>query len=340
MEVKGTVRRSHGGWFVILASLTLVALIAAGIKLLPRLSAAKPQSGAATPLAPVPSAEIRLTGTIRAQTVVSVAPPLEGTVGAFFVDVGQEVFEGQLLARLSNQGLETGEETAQRTIDGAQARIDTLESQIVAARLEASRARADATRARNEYDRVDKVYRRQQMLFAEGATPRLTYEKSNHDFDLARTERETLEKVAASAEARAEGLVRTLDLEKRTLTEKSADLESAKSKAAAAEVLSPVQGLVVGRNGQVGQPVAPDRGDFFQIATQLSQLEVVLDPDPISMARIKAGQPALVSLPEQGGEGMVGAVKSVDGPQVIVTFSNPNPAVKPGMVAQVRVKVS
>ena len=132
--------------------------------------------------------------------------------------------------------------------------------------------------------------------------------------------------------------MRTLDIEKRTLAEKNADLESAKSKAAAAEVLSPVQGLVVGRNGEVGQPVAPDRGDFFQIATQLSQLEVMLDPDPISIARIKAGQPAFVSLPEQGGEGMVGAVKSIEGAQVIVTFTNPNPAVKPGMMAQVRIK--
>ena len=180
MEVKGTVRRSRGRWFVVLASVTLLALVVAGIKLLPRLAAAKAQPVAvAPPRVPVQTAEILLTGKIRAQTVINVAPPLEGTVGAFFVDVGQEVFEGQLLARLSNQALETGEETAQRTIDSAQARIDKLESQIVAARLEASRARADATRARSEYDRVDKIYRRQQMLFAEGATPRLTYEKSN-----------------------------------------------------------------------------------------------------------------------------------------------------------------
>jgi len=47
-----------------------------------------------------------------------------------------------------------------------------------------------------------------------------------------------------------------------------------------------------------------------------------------------------VSLPDQGAGGMIGAVKSIEGAQVIVAFSNPNPAVKPGMTAQVRIKVS
>jgi hypothetical protein len=36
---------------------------------------------------------------------------------------------------------------------------------------------------------------------------------------------------------------------------------------------------------------------------------------------------------------MLGAVKAIQGEQVIVAFTNPNPAVKPGMTAQVRIKV-
>ena len=43
-----------------------------------------------------------------AGVTINVAAPIEGTVGAFFADVGQEVFEGQLLARITNGGLETG----------------------------------------------------------------------------------------------------------------------------------------------------------------------------------------------------------------------------------------
>jgi hypothetical protein len=52
------------------------------------------------------------------------------------------------------------------------------------------------------------------------------------------------------------------------------------------------------------------------------------------------GQAALVSLPEQGSDGMLGAVKAIQGAQVIVGFTSPSPAVKPGMLAQVRIKIS
>jgi HlyD family secretion protein len=329
-----------GKWFTIAASVTLVALIAAGVALLRSVSASKLKPAPAATQTPLPSFEVQLSGKIRARNIVNVAPPVEGVVGAFFVDVGQEVFEGQLLARLSNEGLDTGQEMAQRTLDNAQSRVETMESDVVSARLEASRARADATRARAEYERVDKLHRRQQMLLAEGATPRLTYEKIDRDFDLAQSEYSNLERVAAAAESRVGDLVKSLDTEKRAVADKSAELESAKAKVGAAEVLSPAQGIVVARNGEVGQPVEPDKADFFRIATELSQLEVVLDADPGSMRRIQLGQAALVSLPDQGADGMIGTVKSIDGGQVIVAFSNPNPAVKPGMTAQVRIKVS
>jgi HlyD family secretion protein len=301
-------------------------------------SASKLKPAPAAPIAP-PSPEVRLSGKIRARNVIDVAPPVEGVVGAFFVDVGQEVFEGQLLARISNEGLDTGQQIAQRTLDSAQSRLETIESDLVSARLEASRSRADATRASAEFERLDKIYRRQQMLLAEGATPRLTYEKANRDFDLAQTEFRNLERVAGAAESHIAGLVKSLDAVKREVADKSADLEKTKAGVGAAEVLSPVQGIVIARNGEVGQAVALDKPDFFRIATELSQLEVVLDPDPHSMSRIQPGQAALVSLPDQAAEGMLGTVKSIEGAQVIVAFANPNPAVKPGMTAQVRIKV-
>ncbi len=327
-----------GKWFPIAASLTLVAVIAGGVAMLRSVSASKLK-----PVPPVtqspPSPEVHLSGKIRARNVINVAPPVEGVVGAFFVDVGQDVFEGQLLARISNEGLDTGQQMAQQTLDNAQSRLETIESEIVSGRLEASRARADATRSRAEYERLDKLYRRQQMLLAEGATPRLSYEKANRDFDLAQSEYGDLERVAGAAESRVADLVKSLDTVKRELTSKDAELETAKSRVGAAEVLSPVQGIVIARNGEVGQPVALDKPDFFRIATDLSQMEVVLDPDPRSLGRIQPGQAALVSLPDQATDGMIGTVKSIDGAQIVVAFSNPNPAVKPGMTAQVRIKL-
>src|SRR5258708_2108092 len=228
----------RGKWVIVSASLALLALAAIAVAVLPRASAKKIKAAETAPQAP-PSSDIHLAGNISAQHVIGVAPRIECTIGAFFVEPGQEVFEGQLLARLANEGLESGQQAAKRDVEVTKSRVNEIESEIISARLEASRARADASRARGEYDRLDRAYRRQQMLFKEGATPRIAYEKSSREFEQAQIEFGTVEKVAANAEARVADLIKNLDAEKRTLAEKTDALETVTVKVGATELLSP-----------------------------------------------------------------------------------------------------
>jgi HlyD family secretion protein len=328
--------RFRGKWIALSGAATVVAL--AGVAVWMRAPAKKTQ---AAPVAAPASAvrEANLTGKIRPQQVVSVTAPVEGVIGAFFVEAGQEVFEGQLLARLGSQSLDEAQQGARREMEAAQSHVNTLESEIIAARLEASRAQADASRARSEYERLDKIYQRQKMLFAEGATPKLAFDKAEREFQTAQGELNNYQQVASDAEERVKEILKRLDAERKTLQEKSGELDSAKAQSGATEVVSPVQGLVVTRNGEVGQTIAPDKGDFFQNAVHLSELEVVVDGDPAALSEVRAGQPALVILPDQGGEGIPGSVRSVSATQAVVAFSSPNPAIKPGMPAQVRIRL-
>src|SRR5260370_23086975 len=239
---------NRGKWFLLWASIVLLALAGAAFTGLPRIAAKKPRTQTVAQQAQPQLAEVSLSGKIRPQNVLNVAPPVEGIVGALFVDAGQQVFAGQLLARITNGGLEAGQQMAKQIVDNAQVRVNTLESEIIAARLEASRSSADASRARSEYDRLEKTFRRQQMLLAEGATPKLTYDKSSREFDVAQSEYRTQAQVATQAESHLNELIKSLDAEKRALADKTADLETAKTRAGATELVSPAQGMVVGRN--------------------------------------------------------------------------------------------
>ncbi|MGB9604290.1 MAG: biotin/lipoyl-binding protein, partial [Bryobacteraceae bacterium] len=78
--------------------------------------------------------EVTLTGRIRARNIVAVPAPVEGILERFMVQPGQEVFEGQLLARIHNQGLETARQTAQADFERVENRVRALESALVAAR--------------------------------------------------------------------------------------------------------------------------------------------------------------------------------------------------------------
>jgi HlyD family secretion protein len=330
----------RGKWVLISVSVVLLAIAAGALSRWRSGSsqAAPPQVKARE--IPVPAGEVSLSGRIEAQHVTAIGAMVSGSVAEFTADVGQEVYEGEVLARISNQGLETARETANAALEMAQARVEKAGSAIIAARLEATRARADAMRARTEFERAQRTYQRQKMLNAEGATPRLVYEKSEREFETAQKDFQSLDDLARIAENRVEEIIKEQADAKRILDDKMKDLEEAKTNLASAEVHAPADGLVVDRKGEVGKELSPqDQQELFKIAVNPAELQVTLNADSVTLKRVKPGDPALVVMADLGGEGFSGMVKEVQASAVMVSFTSPNPAVKPGMTAQVKLKL-
>lgn len=287
-----------------------------------------------------PASEISLSGTVQAQNVVPVPAPVNGTLEIYYVEEGQEVYEGQLLARIRNTRLETARDAASAELERIQTRVNNLESAIISGRLEASRASADANRARAEFEQLDKLYQRQRMLYSEGATPRLVWERVQREHNTAKAEYEGLQELARQSEARLASVIQDLDNAKAMLSERTGEFEHAQAELQSAEVHSPVDGMVVALRGQAGDAVDPGIPDLLRIATELNSLQVTVMPDVASLPYIHAGQPAVVQLPEAANEALPGQVLEVRDSTVVVVFQSPTPAVKPGLTAQVRLKLT
>jgi multidrug resistance efflux pump len=328
----------RGKWLIIPVLVLLAVLVSFAVSLVRnqggRKAAAVKRTGAPSP-AP---AEVSLPVRIQAQQTVWVKSQITGTVEEFFADVGQEVYEGQVLAKISNQGIESAQESASAALENARARVSAVEAAIVAARLEASRARADAQRSRGEMERTDKIWRRQKMLLGEGATPRQVYEKSEKAALSAKSEFEALDTLARHVEERVEGLNADLENSKKVLDDKSAQLDNTQEQLKAAEVVSPVSGIVVVRKGEAGKAIGEDGNtELFQVAVNTALLEAVLEAHPTALARLTPGQTALLFFADIPGEGLPGTVAEIKGDQARITFTSPNPVIKPGMTAQVRI---
>jgi multidrug resistance efflux pump len=192
---------------------------------------------------------------------------------------------------------------------------------------------------RSEFDRATKVYERQKILIAEGATPRRVFEKAEKDYRALEEESASLSAVAKQAVDRVSTIQRDLDAAKKLLDARNEDLEEASGKVAAGQIVSPADGVVAARRGQEGDEVHPAMEDLMSIATDLSKLEVLVEADPAQASRIKPGQEAAVIVADLPGEALGGVVKSVEGGKVTVEFANPSAAVRPGLTAQVRIKV-
>ena len=172
-----------------------------------------------------------------------------------------------------------------------------------------------------------------------GATPRIVFEKAQTEFTAAQTDFQSQDKAArASHEALQEALDR-LAAAKTAATLKAAQLEESLAAFQAAEARAPVAGIIVGRKGEVGKPAEEAGDQMFRLATDLYALEVKLEPKPDELARIHPGQEALVLLLDLQRAGLQGSVKEVKDGTVTVEFAGATPGIKPGMRADVRLKL-
>jgi hypothetical protein len=135
-------------------------------------------------------------------------------------------------------------------------------------------------------------------------------------------------------------LMKDLESARRTLNDKMEELEGANTNARSAEVRSPVTGTVVSRKGVVGDEIhaGAESSELFGITPDISALEVVLEPQPSVLERLTPDTPTLVILADVP-EPLNASIREAQGSLVFVPFTSPSPLVRPGMTAQVRLKL-
>ena len=287
--------------------------------------------------APIPPpSEVILLGKLRPQHIVTVKADSAGDIDALLVDVGEDVFAGEVLARVGDSGLAERRETSAAAVSAAEDLASKAESKAANARLEASRAEADRQRSRATLDKARAVFERQDMLRRHGATPRLTWEKGQSDLASAQEEYDALEKASRLSGEQLQAALNDLTGAQKAVAERNQELAAARDSMGSGELHSPVDGTVVARNGEVGQPAG---ADLFEIATDLFALEVAVEPEPQVLHRLRPGMPALVSIPDLQNAGFTGEVREIEDRAAIVEFNCTLPGVRPGMPVQVRLKL-
>lgn len=118
-----------------------------------------------------------------------------------------------------------------------------------------------------------------------------------------------------------------------------------------ATIRSPVDGVVVSRNVDVGQTVAASfqTPTLFTIAQDLTKMQINTSVDEADIGKVKVGQPAVFNVdayPEMQFRGVVSQVRiapivtqNVVTYDVVITVDNKDLRLKPGMTANVSIEV-
>jgi multidrug resistance efflux pump len=325
----------RGKWFLISLAALLAGAGGGALSVHWKGRATPPVRKSDAALMPAAS-EVTLAGKLRPQHATIVKPDFDGNIDALLVNVGEDVFTGEVLARIGESGMAERRDAAAAAASAAEESVSRAERSVAGARLESSRADADRARSRAALDKARAVYERQEMLNQHGATPRLTWEKARRDLAAAQQEYDAMDKAAQLSAGQLQSALNALSTAQKSLAERNEELAAARDSMESGEVRSPVDGTVVARNGEVGSPAG---ADLFEIATDMFALEALVEPEPAVLPRLRPGEPALILIPDLQNAGVAGQIREIKDRAVIVEFTSTLAGIRPGMPVQVRLKL-
>lgn len=267
---------------------------------------------------------VEATGTINAVTTVQVGSQVSGTIAKLNADFNSRVHQGEVIA-LIDPALFQG------ALREATADLENATANVAASRASLTKARATLVQTKADFDRAN-------ALIKAGAESRQFLDLANANYQVARGA--VAQAIAGVNQAEAQ------------VRQKEAAVAVAQTNLDYTTIRSPIDGIVVARNVDVGQTVAASlqAPTIFTIAQDLTKMQLYAKTDESDVGRIKVGRHVsfkVDAFPKDEFRGVVSqmrmnatTVQNVVTYDTIIDFVNPGMKLFPGMTAFVTIPVA
>ncbi|MBN9449384.1 MAG: efflux RND transporter periplasmic adaptor subunit [Bosea sp.] len=309
------------------------------------------------------TASVRATGSLTPVTTVVVGSMLSGQVVEILADYNSQVKAGQIVARLNSDQIKTRRDAA--AADLSQAKADLVVKRAQLERAKVARTKADSTvkdleaqrdRTRAQLADAKRTFDRQNELFTRGAGAQQSLDSARTQVEIQTATLASNEAQIASLKAEIGGLDADISLAEgqvqsgeALIAQREAKLKDILIDLERTDIRSPVDGVVVQRQVNLGQTVAASLSapELFQIAQDLHVIDIYANIDEADVGRLKAGQTVSFSVnayPNRSFQGRVEMVRlGAQTIQNVVTYTgvvrvqNRDLALLPGMTANVQI---
>jgi HlyD family secretion protein len=309
------------------------------------------------------TASVRATGTLNPVTTVLVGSQLSGQIVEILADYNSPVKAGQVVARLYSEQIKARRDAARADLEQGRADLAMRRAQIE--RTKATRQRAEAAvrdmlaqrdRATAQLADARRNLERQQELFTRKVGSETALDTARTQADVQKAALASSEAQIASARAELKGLDADIALAEANLKsaeavilQREAKLRDIEIDLERTDIRSPVDGVVVQRQIDLGQTVAASLNapTLFTIAQDLREIDIYANIDEADIGRLKAGQSVSFTVNAYPNRTFTGTVRTVRlGAQTIqnvVTYTavigvdNRDMALLPGMTANLQI---
>ncbi|HUU38555.1 MAG TPA: efflux RND transporter periplasmic adaptor subunit [Candidatus Desulfaltia sp.] len=252
-------------------------------------------------------AVITTSGTVNPITMVEVGSQVSGKIANLYVDYNSMVKQGQILAELD--------------LSTFQNRVNQNQANFMSAQASLEKAKVTLDNLQKQYERALRLFEKDLISYEERDISEANYLGAKTDVQRAES----------------------------SVEQAKSQLESSKLDLSYAIIRSPIDGIVISRNMNVGQTVQASftAPKIFEIANDLSKMQVECDVDEADVGRIQESQKVRFTVDAFPNNSFNGVVRQVRySPTVtsnvvtyttIVAVDNPGMKLRPGMTATVTI---
>jgi HlyD family secretion protein len=294
---------------------------------------------------------VNATGVVQTVVTVQVGSQVSGQIEELYADFNSIVKRGQLLAKLDPRNFQAQVENSRANVTAAQARVRSgeAEQKTQAANLLSAKANLEAARVTRDNTAI--LFQRASELSKSGVASRNDYDNAKANADSSQAKYEQAQAAVAQVEAQSHSTVAQLEQVKAQLQQAQADLNRSQLNLEYCNIYSPVDGVVISRNVDVGQTIAASMQapTLFTIANDLTRMQVNANVDEADIGNISEQADVRFTVDAYPNDFFRGRISEIRlNPQtvqnvvtysVIIGIENPEMKLKPGMTANIIVTV-
>jgi HlyD family secretion protein len=318
--------------------------------------------------------KVSATGTVQAVTTVQVGSQASGVISAIYVDFNSEVHKGEVIAELDPASLQAQVQQAQANLEqsnashlvalanlaNARALLNAAQSNVQNQQAGVVSAEGNLKSLKAGSDDALSLLKKQQALYKEGIIAERDLEVAQTGYKTAQAKYEQAQAQVKQAQitqinasnsgiAEAQAGIRQMQSQVEStnaqIKQAEAALKLAKINLSHTTITSPINGVVVSRQVDVGQTVAASLSapTLFTIANDLTQMQVMANIDEADIGAINQATTVTFSVDAFPGQIFDGnirqmrlnaiTVQNVVTYNVVVNVDNPEQKLKPGMTA-------
>lgn len=239
------------------------------------------------------------TGKIEPLSRVEVKSKASGIIKYLYLNAGDRVREGQLLVELDKETLEAQLKEARAYLRAAEGQLQETESQ--GKTLAASLRRAQLEAESKDYEFAAAEYERFKELYSQGLTSKSEFDTVEQKMKAAEVAHRTLQAGVNVREAEVEQNARSLVKSRAEITQAQAQLERAEENLKYASIRSPLNGVVLSREVEVGDAVSSilqlgSNATLIMTLGDISELYVKGKVDETDIGKVKVGQSVRITV--------------------------------------------